>query len=114
MFDRQAVLDRLGGDEQLLGEIAGLFLEDCPRLVQSMREAVAAADAPNLQLAAHTLKGSLSYLGGCRICEAARRLESIGADADLTGAPEALQALADQTDGLLSALTELVAQPAYP
>ena len=50
-------LERLGGDEELLREVARLFLEEYPVLLLEIRQAVAAQDAEALQRAAHSLMG---------------------------------------------------------
>jgi two-component system, sensor histidine kinase and response regulator len=62
-FNRMVAMDRVGGDENLLREIAGLFLEEYPGLVREMEAAISTGDPDRLQRAAHTLKGSLGTLG---------------------------------------------------
>ena len=42
VFDQAAALARVEGDEELLAELAGLFLEEAPGLLAQMREALAA------------------------------------------------------------------------
>ena len=37
-------LDRLGGDEELFRELCGIFLEESPKLLQKLREAIAEGD----------------------------------------------------------------------
>ena len=46
-------LERVGGDEELLKEIAGLFLEDYPSLITKIEQAIATNDAHNLERAVH-------------------------------------------------------------
>ena len=41
IFDRPAALAELDGDEQLLGELAGLFLGECPQWLAEVRAALA-------------------------------------------------------------------------
>jgi HPt (histidine-containing phosphotransfer) domain-containing protein len=47
-------------------------------------------DASGLRAAAHTLKGSVASLGGVRAYRAALGVETLGRDADLSAAPEAI------------------------
>ncbi|MGH7935928.1 MAG: Hpt domain-containing protein, partial [Chthoniobacterales bacterium] len=77
-LDRQLALSRVGGDKQLLQEIAVLFIEECPRAVGQIQEAVARGDAAKLENAAHALKGSVANFGARNAVEAAFRLEQMG------------------------------------
>ena len=45
VVDLELALARVGGDEELLREIAVLFIEECPRALVEIQEAVAAGDA---------------------------------------------------------------------
>ena len=56
-LDLALALEEVDGDEELLREMAQVFLEDHPRLMATLREAVAACDPERLRRAAHTLKG---------------------------------------------------------
>jgi two-component system sensor histidine kinase/response regulator len=89
-LDRQLVLSRAGGDLELLREIAALFLEDCPRGLAAIREAVACENAAKLESAAHALKGSVANFGARAAVEAAFRLEQMGRIRDMREAPAVL------------------------
>ena len=108
IIDRAALLDRFEGDLTLVGEVAGLFLEDCPGRLDAVREALAAGDAEALESAAHSLKGSVSNFAGSAAVEAALRLETMGRDGDLTDAPAACAALEREIARLLPELIHLV------
>ena len=99
-FDRDAALEGLSGDEELFDELVVTFLEEAPRIMARVRDAVATRAAEDLQEAAHTLAGSVSVFAAPRVLAAARRLEMMGERAQLEHAPEAL-------DGLESSLTHL-------
>ena len=45
-MDRDEVLARVGGDEDLLRELVPLSLDDCPALMAEIRKAVVDGDAP--------------------------------------------------------------------
>ena len=45
LIDRTAVLDRVGGDHELLRDITAIFLAEYPALLGEIQEAVAARDA---------------------------------------------------------------------
>jgi two-component system sensor histidine kinase/response regulator len=107
VLDREALLDRVGGDLDFLQEIAGLFLEDCPRLLAEIRTAVSGGDARSLEHAAHTLKGSVSNFGAEAAREAAFRLETLGRAGDLAPAPEAFTNLEQEIQKFTQALNAL-------
>lgn len=65
----------LGGNEQLIRELAGMCLLDCDRLIPEMQNACAQRDYPRLQRLAHTLKGSLANFDIDRGGAAAEQLE---------------------------------------
>ena len=65
-FDRHVALLRVGGDEELLKEIAEIFLEDYPKVLAEIQAALACGDARRLEQSAHTLKGSAGNFGGGR------------------------------------------------
>jgi two-component system sensor kinase len=109
-----AVLDRLGGDEELLAELAALFLREYPPMMENIRAALASQDAEALFRAAHTLKGSVGVFGAEEVVQAAVRLERMGRDnqhADAEGAWAALQAALARFLPTLSALGANGEQP---
>ncbi len=75
ILDRSALLDRIGGDGELLQELAVMFGEQREELVRRIREALEQGDVDALARAAHTLKGCVGNLGAGAAFEAARRLE---------------------------------------
>ncbi|MDG3005882.1 response regulator [Paludisphaera mucosa] len=85
-FDRRAALENLGGDEGLLDEIVGLFLDDCPRQLESIRIAVVARDLAALGRLAHTVSGVASNFAAEEVVASARRIEVMAGSGDLAGA----------------------------
>lgn len=100
MIDRKAVLARVGGDEQLLKEIARLFLGEYPKEIAEIRRAIEVGSAKDLERAAHSLKGAVANFGAEPTKEAALRLELIGKSGDLTEARTALKALQESLSDL--------------
>ena len=84
------------GDHELLRAVVQAFLEESPRLLGAMRQAIAGGAGPALRLAAHTLKGSLHHFGAQQAFDCARRLEKMGQDGNLADAPAALADLEAQ------------------
>jgi len=108
-LDLQAALARVDGDRELLKEIAGLFLEECPASLEAVRAAVAAGDPKAVQHAAHSLKGAVSNFGEKAAHKAALRLEYMGRGRDLTGSAEALGELEEALERLCAELREFIA-----
>ena len=71
-IDRQVALSRVGGDAELLKEIAQLFIDDYPRAMADIRQAADRGDAKSLERSAHGLKGSVANFGAPSAVEAAR------------------------------------------
>jgi two-component system, sensor histidine kinase and response regulator len=92
-LDRQLALSRVGGDLELLREIAVLFLDECPRALLDIHQALERQDAAKLENAAHSLKGSVANFGASAAVAAAFRLEQMGRVQQLVEAPEAFRAL---------------------
>jgi two-component system sensor histidine kinase/response regulator len=107
VFDCEAALERVDGDEEFLAEVIGLFLADAPCRMHEIQNAIEQGDSKHLQSAAHSLKGSAGCLGGCRTSSAALRLEEIGTKRDLTDAADAFAALQRELTDLTGALNEL-------
>ncbi|MGH9557885.1 MAG: Hpt domain-containing protein [Bryobacteraceae bacterium] len=82
-IDREMALSRVGGDAELLKEIAQLFLDDYPHAVADLRTAAAHADAKAVERAAHSLKGSVANFGAPAAVEAAFTLEQMGRNENL-------------------------------
>lgn len=84
-LDRQVALSRVGGDLELLKEIAVLFVEDYPKSLLELRAAADRGDAHAVERAAHGLKGSVANFGAADAFEAARSLEASGRAQQISG-----------------------------
>jgi HPt (histidine-containing phosphotransfer) domain-containing protein len=96
----------------LLAELAAIFLQEYPQLLENLRTAVASSDVEALIYHAHALKGSVSNFVALEAENAARRLEQIGRDGDLTDAPKVLGELETALTRLAPALSSLAVQAA--
>ena len=106
-FDRDAALARVGGDAELLKELAELFLQEYPRSLAQLHAALEHQDPQGVQTAAHGLKGAVANFGAKPVVDAARCLETLGREARLEAAPEALAALELAVASLHTELAEL-------
>jgi two-component system, sensor histidine kinase and response regulator len=99
-WNKAEALGRIGGDEELLRDLCHIFLEESPKLLRKIQEAVEAGDAQALMQAAHSLKGETSYLGAGATTQAARQLEEMGRNHDLSRASATLAVLKREVGGL--------------
>jgi two-component system sensor histidine kinase/response regulator len=111
LMDERRLLERVGGDRQALRELVELFLDDAPRLLTRVLEAIEARDAPALQAAAHALKGAVSNFAAPAATQAAARLQQMGESGRLGGAQAGGELLEQELERLRDALTRLVSQP---
>lgn len=113
LLDWERALENTDGSEDLLIELAEMFIEGCPEMMRAVRTAIDADDAPALQRAAHTLKGSVRIFAMAPAVEAARRLEEMGAAGDLSDADADADwnALRLEIDRLTAALAEKTSRP---
>ncbi len=106
-FDKDAALGRVGGDIELLKEIAHVFLDDCPRSLAELRDAVARGDCAVVERSAHTLKGASATFGATRLVFAALQIEKMGHARALNGIAPALVAVETALDALRAELKVL-------
>jgi len=106
-WNKTEALDRIGGDQELLRDLCKIFLEESPKLMQKLQEAVAAGDSDGVMRAAHSLKGESSYLGAGSTSQAARQLEEMGRSQDLSHAGNTLALLEREVASLHLDLKDL-------
>ncbi|HBY62433.1 MAG TPA: hypothetical protein DEH78_21635 [Solibacterales bacterium] len=107
LIDRDVALERVDGDEELLQEVARLFLQEYPQLVDRVRAAISGGNASELEHAAHSLKGSVSNFGAARVVAAAFALERLGRSGATEGGEQLLQVLEESLHPLHLELMQL-------
>ena len=105
-IDWNEALGAVKGDRHLLAVVVETTLEEAPRLMEGIRQAVAAPDPAALRLAAHTLKGAIRYFGKGPAYELAFRLEQMGSRGELEQAPQTLAALEGEIAQVTSVLLD--------
>jgi PAS domain S-box-containing protein len=93
-LDVTAALEGAGGDRELLGELAGILLNEFPGALAGLHTAVAEQDAGRLHVLAHKLKGTLAVFHAAEAARLAWQLDAMGRGGDLHGARDALDELA--------------------
>jgi PAS domain S-box-containing protein len=106
-FDRTAALLRVDGDLDLLVELAEIFQQTIPDMMNACRQAVTMKDASALLKASHTVKGVAGNFCAAQATEAAACLEGIGHSGDWNRAQETLGLLEVEIEHLQLALRAL-------
>jgi CheY-like chemotaxis protein/HPt (histidine-containing phosphotransfer) domain-containing protein len=93
IFDKSSFLSRLEGDELLGNEIIEMFLRECPKLLDGVRQAAEQRNAHLLERAAHSLKGSVGDMVAPEAFAVARTLEQLAREGKIDEAQAALPTL---------------------
>ena len=104
MLDRDGLLARLDGDDELLREMALLFLEEYPSMLDAVREGIVQADPERVQRAAHALKGALLTLSADAVADTSGKLETVAGGGELDRCDTLMALLESQIHRLQSEL----------
>jgi PAS domain S-box-containing protein len=110
ILDPTGVLKAVGGDRELLRELVTMFVEECPRMLGEIRNALAEGNAARLRRAAHSLKGAAATLGGVECVTLALQLENLGRAGNMPPTETAFEVLRESLVRFHLALANLVAE----
>jgi HPt (histidine-containing phosphotransfer) domain-containing protein len=103
-FNEEDLLERLMGNEGLARRVAAKFVDDTPKQLAALADAVSRADAVTVRCVAHGIKGSAANVGGMPLSDIASKLERLGETGDLEPAAAILPDLSAGFDRLKSRL----------
>jgi HPt (histidine-containing phosphotransfer) domain-containing protein len=106
--NRKELAERLDHDMVFFRELAALFSEDSPKLIDNIRIALDDKDPDRLRKYAHTLKGSVSNFSAPAAFEAAYALEMMGRNRDLSRAEEAFSLMMEKINEAREAMSLLM------
>ncbi len=106
-WDHATALHRLEGDASLLQELIGIFFEEYPKLSDRLRQGLARSDFALLRETAHSLKGSLGYVGFSDAAELALEIETASRQEDAIKAAGFADALMTE----IEAVKKMMASP---
>ena len=75
LINESSALDALGGDKNLLLELARMFNEDAPRALINLRDAIKSENHSDVLFEVHLLKGLVSTFFAKPVVDHAQRLE---------------------------------------
>jgi len=99
VFDRRGLMDLLYGEEYLVKKFLNLYLASVGSYLDKLSAALFAANVEQVHVLSHSMKGAAVNIGALRVCDAARRLETLARAGELKGAVEIF-------DTLMSAVAE--------
>jgi signal transduction histidine kinase/CheY-like chemotaxis protein/HPt (histidine-containing phosphotransfer) domain-containing protein len=99
-IDHEAALEIVGGSAELFTEIAGIFMEECPGLLDAIDDGFTAADLDVVKRASHRLKGSLGMLAALPAHKTAQRLEHSAGSGEMDQARDAWETLRAEIERL--------------
>jgi two-component system, sensor histidine kinase and response regulator len=82
VFDREALLSRLGGSKELLPRFLGLFNESAVMNLDGLQQAIETDDWESARRHAHTIKGASANVGAMQLRMAAQAFEKGGLEAN--------------------------------
>ncbi len=101
-WDPVQALERLSGNQDLLGELIILFETEGPKILAEAQTALAGHDAMSLERAAHSLRGAAGFFFAEAVVTTARELELQSRKNDLSGAASLVGQLSDHMRLLLA------------
>ena len=90
LIDWEQLISRWG-DEELIKEVAEIFLKDSTERLEILSQAVKAHDAGEIKFYAHSIKGSAGNVGAVRLSHLASRLELMNLEDNFSDAEELLR-----------------------
>jgi HPt (histidine-containing phosphotransfer) domain-containing protein len=103
-WDQSRDLYGVGGDDEFLSELAGIFSAACPTLLKSLEDSIAAKNCFSIADTAHLLGRAAQNLAASRFTEAALVVEKMARRNDLDDIGNAYYALRQEAGRLLDAL----------
>jgi HPt (histidine-containing phosphotransfer) domain-containing protein len=108
VLDLKIALSHVDGDSDLLSELAAIFVQDYPRLIEEARDSILKNDCSGFERAAHTLKGRLAFFGITKLRDQLLSLERMGRDRDMTRAAEGLAEIENEMEHVLAEFKSLI------
>ncbi|MFO8033072.1 MAG: response regulator [Desulfohalobiaceae bacterium] len=106
VFQEAELLERVGEDKEVMREILESVLKDAPDRLESLKKAVEARNLQEVHSLAHSIKGMAGNISAPRVRETAFKLETLGANQELSGMEELISELENEFALLQKALQD--------
>ncbi len=100
VFDHETFLDRMMGDKDMAKMIIDVFLDDIPKQLDTLKQALDACDPQTFQRVVHGIKGAAANVSGEALRELAAEIEKTCKDGAFEKAVEGFPELERQFDRL--------------
>ena len=105
LWSPAAMVERLGGDEELARQLITLFLGEYPKLMENLRLSVSGGQPDAIRRAAHAAKGCIAnFVEGGGPQATAFRIEQLGTSGTLSDVPRLVAQLESEVDALARAM----------
>jgi signal transduction histidine kinase/CheY-like chemotaxis protein len=95
-FDRDGLLERLGGRLDMVDKFVGMFRASTDGFLIALREALDRADSDQVRIQAHTIKGAAANIAALRMQQTAAAIEAEAKKGSLEGVSELVHQLEDE------------------
>ena len=106
-LDVPGALRRVGGDRELLCKIIDFVVEDSPQFLERMGTALGTGDYPEVERAAHSLRGLVSNLRCEAVEEKASQIEKFARTRKREAIATAVDDLSDLTQKMMLKIDEV-------
>lgn len=93
LIDLDALLESVGGDRELLDELAVSFIAEVPGWIAALRAGLESGQAETIFRVAHGVSGAVGYFRAAGVRKQAADLEAMGRAGQLDGAAAQLDRL---------------------
>jgi HPt (histidine-containing phosphotransfer) domain-containing protein len=104
------LLDRVDNDRELLRDLLSIFVEEFPRHLMALQEAIAREDAKEVATVSHTLKGMLSNLAVTKAAASAGQLEQHARGGGQSSLKQAFAVFEHDVHGLLPEMETYISE----
>ncbi|MCH8525223.1 MAG: Hpt domain-containing protein [Balneolales bacterium] len=104
VWDRQGMLDRIGGDNDIAMAVVEGFLMTIPEQVHVLKDFLDEGNLSGILHTAHSLKGVAATVGGERLRKIALNMETTGKEENLAEAQANFEAFQREFDALFDAI----------
>ena len=98
VFDRAELLERLGGNPELLPRFLQMFITNAAETMSALRSSITNGDAMDIHRHAHTIKGAAANIGADRILACASRMDDMAKSGKLEGIAQQMELLKSEYD----------------
>ena len=107
IFDKPALMERVSYDEELLKEAVGVFVDDVPKRIKKLEDALEKSDAEQVNRQGHSIKGASGCLGAVAMQKVAFQIEKMGEKGELEDVGPLIEKIVEEFENLKKVLTSL-------